>query len=70
MSKSVSPTYYVLLTVSTCPVAVPLQDYCRKYPEDPEFIKENWKLIQQSGDQDNEKIILCSKPEEWSCLNR
>lgn len=70
MSESIiSPTYYVLCNISTCPIAVPLQDYCREHSQNPELIKERWKLIKQIGIQGNEQIVLCCEPKKWSYIN-
>ena len=62
---SSSPTYYVLHNVSTCPITVPLQDYCREHEVSAEVIKKEWNSIEQINSQGNEQIILCFQPTKW-----
>ena len=64
-----SNTYFVLDTISTFPVLVPLQDFCRanKCGASPQELQDKGYIaaLQRKNIQDNEKIVIYCKQNDY-----
>lgn len=75
MNDTIPNTYYVLDNISTCPVAIPLKDYCRKNDSNNNFeklakeIQKEYAYIEQKDGQANEKIRLFFDANKWKMGN-